>query len=121
MNPTLVTSLDEVIINVNQFNSDLKNNTEITTQLSQFRHWYYIPSIDMFGPSKYIGYKEMNTSRYNRGKSKTGIDTEKGLKQWFKLIDADSSESTKLKMKLENLLGEYNKRVNKAAKIHIPI
>jgi hypothetical protein len=53
------------------------------TQLTQFKHWYYISDLDAFGPSKYIGYKDMNTSRYARGRHKTGVDTEKVLRQWF--------------------------------------
>lgn len=40
----LVTSLEEVLENVKQFNEDLKNKTDIITQLSQFRHWYFISS-----------------------------------------------------------------------------
>ena len=35
-----------------------------------FRHWYYIPTINAFGPSKYIGYKNMNIEEYDRGKEK---------------------------------------------------
>lgn len=48
-----------------------------------FRQWYYIPELNVFGPSKYIGYKNMNTSKYDRGKRKTGVGTEKILKEWF--------------------------------------
>lgn len=77
----LVTSLKEVIENVKQFNKDLTENTDIVSQLTQFIHWYYIPSMGAFGPSKYIGYKNMNTSKYDRGKRKTGVGTEKILKE----------------------------------------
>jgi hypothetical protein len=55
-----------------------------------FKHWYYIPEIDLFGPSKFIGYENMNTSKYNRGRGKTDVDTEKVLKIWFKQIPRDS-------------------------------
>lgn len=79
----LVTSVNEVLENIIQFNKDLKQETDIISQLSQFRHWYYIPQLDLFGPSKYIGYCKMNTEKYNRGSNKTGVDTEKVLKQWF--------------------------------------
>lgn len=42
----LIISLKEVVDNVKQFNQDLTDNTEIVSQLTQFKHWYYIPSFD---------------------------------------------------------------------------
>ncbi|RAK14862.1 hypothetical protein B0I26_12917 [Anoxybacillus vitaminiphilus] len=100
MEAVLVSTLEEVIANVKQFNQDIEDELEIVQQLTQFKHWYYIPSLDAFEPSKYIGYKEMNTARYNRGKGKTGIDTEKVLKQWFVKLPKESVQSQELMEKL---------------------
>lgn len=119
MEAVLVLSLEEIVRNVEQFNRDLLEETDIVTQLTQFKHWYYIPSVNAFGPSKYIGYKEMNTTRYARGKGKTGVDTEKILKQWFVKLSKESKQSQELMEELANLLDKYNKKVRSNAFIHV--
>ncbi|MEC5425869.1 hypothetical protein QGM71_20655 [Virgibacillus sp. C22-A2] len=120
MEATLVTSLDEVVDNVKQFNQDLQDGLDVITQLSMFKHWYYIPNIDMFGPSKYIGYKNMNTLKYDRGKAKTGVDTEKVLKRWFKDLSNGSDVEKEFKIQLIELLETYDMRLRSNACIHLP-
>jgi hypothetical protein len=115
----LVTSLEEVRNNVKQFNLDLKAQTDIVNQLTQFKHWYYIPSLDAFGPSKYIGYKDMNTERYDRGRSKTGVDTERELKQWFIKLPKESEKSKEFMAELERLFFTFDKRPRSNAFIHV--
>ncbi|MBB5174545.1 hypothetical protein [Texcoconibacillus texcoconensis] len=115
----LVTSYDQVVQNVQQFNADLENETDIVTQLTQFTHWYYFPELDMYGPSKFIGYQNMNTSRYARGKGKTGVHTEEQLKQWFEKLPKESEQAQNLLDDLSNRLSVYEKRVRSNAQIHI--
>jgi hypothetical protein len=115
----LIISLKEVVDNIKQFNQDLTDNTEIVSQLTQFKHWYYIPSLDAFGPSKYIGYKNMNTSRYDRGKRKTGVDTEKILKEWFIKLPLESVKSQELMNELCQLVEAHGKNVRSNAYIHV--
>ena len=115
----LIASLEEVVENVIQFNKDLENQTDIVTQLSMFRHWYYIPSINAFGPSKYIGYKNMNVEKYDRGKRKTGVDTEKELKKWFVKLSVESMKSQELMDELHKLLEKQDKKVRRNANIHV--
>ncbi|MEC1526243.1 hypothetical protein P9D43_30200 [Neobacillus niacini] len=92
----LVTSLKEVVDNITKFNKDLEDNTEIISQLTMFRHWYYIPELNVLGPSKYIGYKNMNTSKYDRVKRKTGVDTKKILKEGFIKLPVESKKGQKI-------------------------
>ncbi|MGG3916004.1 hypothetical protein [Rossellomorea vietnamensis] len=115
----LVTSLQEVIYNIEQFNKDLMEETDILTQLTQFKHWYHMPANNSFGPSKYIGYKDMNTTKYARGENKTGVDTEKILKQWFIKLPSESKKSQVLMEELSELLGLYGKRIRSNAFIHV--
>lgn len=115
----LVISVDEVFENIIQFNKDIEQETEIISQLSQFIHWYYVPELDLFAPSKYIGYSYMNTKKYNRGFNKTGVDTEKVLKQWFIKLDNSSEKSLMLMNKLSDLLELYNKKTRSNAVIHV--
>ena len=109
---------DEVVANVRQFNSDLEAKTDIVTQLSQFRHWYYVPNAG-FGPSKFIGYKNMNTAKYRRGEDKDGRDTEVVLREWFRPLNEDSSQYKKLYPQLESLLLRYGKMPRSNAIIHV--
>lgn len=115
----LVISLEEVIENIVQFNKDLEQETDIITQLRQFKHWYYVPALDLFGPSKYIGYRKMNTDNYARGYNKTGVDTEKVLKQWFIKLSNSSEKGIKLMKQLKKLLDLYNKEPNAVVAVHI--
>ncbi|WP_017754965.1 hypothetical protein [Calidifontibacillus oryziterrae] len=119
MEAELVTKLDEVIENVKQFNKDLAAGEDVISQLTMFKHWYYLEELDLFGPSKYVGYKNMNTSRYDRGKGKTGVDTEAVLKQWFRKLENGSEEEQKLMVKLMNLVEGYHKRVRSNAFVHV--
>lgn len=115
----LVIYIDEVLENMVQFNKDLEQEAEIISQLSQFKHWYYVPELDLLAPSKYIGYSNMNTKKYNRGFNKTGVDTEKVLKQWFIKLHNSSEKSIMLMNKLDNLLEPYNKKARSNAVVHI--
>ncbi|MCL9637515.1 HNH endonuclease [Bacillus zanthoxyli] len=112
----LVENLDEVKENVVQFNKDLKHNEEIRRRFfSRFRQWYYIKELDMFAPSKYIGYKNMNALKYNN-KDGTGADgrkTEAVLRKWFEKKDAP-----KLLEELRDRMDIYGKvKIN--SEIHI--
>jgi len=50
--PPRVQNLEEVIANVVEFNRVLPNSDNYTYRVfSQFKDWYYIPSLDLFGPS----------------------------------------------------------------------
>jgi hypothetical protein len=116
----LVARVDEVIENVHQFNLDLEARTEIINQLSQFKHWYHIPSLDSFGPSKYIGYKGMNTSRYRRGRDKDGRRTEAILRKWFVALPGGSRRWQEMFGRVEQLLLRHGKKPNKNVRIHVP-
>jgi hypothetical protein len=116
----LVTEYAEVKQNVRQFNQDLEANAPITEQLSQFIHWYFIPELDQFGPSKFIGYKMMTSDRYNRGSEKDGRTTERALRKWFEEISEADSRYGDLLNRLENLLEPHGKRLRSDFKIHVP-
>ncbi|MFS0596653.1 HNH endonuclease [Peribacillus frigoritolerans] len=112
----LVEDIDEVKKNMIQFNNDIKENEEMRRRfLSHFRQWYYIREIDTFAPSKFIGYKKMNATRYNN-KDGTGADgrkTEVELRRWFV-----KKEVPLLHRELQGRFGEYG-RIKESSEIHI--
>jgi hypothetical protein len=115
----LVSDLLEVGENIVQFNADLDNETVIIEQLSQFYRWYYIEGLDMFGPSKYIGFKQMSTERYARGQGKNSGDSTEVLLKWFRPLSPGSNEEVELRKKLEARLADFKKELNKATTIHV--
>ncbi len=115
-----VSTYDDVVKNVQQFNADLHATQDIVTQLSMFRHWYYIPELDAFGPSKYVGYKDMNAERYGRGKDKDGRDTEVVLRRWFTTLTEQDMRWQRLARQLEHLLLRYDRRPNRNVRMHVP-
>lgn len=123
----LVTSYDQVVANVVQYNRELDLSEDVVTQVAQTQHWYYIPTFDMFGPSKYIGYKDMNCSFYNRGHRltgqvvrKSGFDTEPRLSLWFRELQPTDPLLPKLQFKLESRMASLGKHLRKSYVIHVP-
>ncbi|WP_223553217.1 HNH endonuclease [Lysinibacillus sphaericus] len=113
---SLVEDLKEIKQNMIQFNKDIKENEEMRRRFfSHFRQWYYIKELDMFAPSKYIGYKNMNALKYNN-KDGTGADgrkTEAVLGKWF-----EKKDIPELLEELQEKMNGYG-RVKINSEIHI--
>jgi len=116
----LVESYIDVVLNVQQFNYDLNFYPELQQQLNQFRSWYYIPELDMFGPSKFVGYDLMNAIEYERGRDKDGEATERVLRKFFRRIPRSHPDRKSLESKLFELCSRYDKRPNRSFRINIP-
>lgn len=116
----LIDSYDYVVDNVREFNFDLRFRADLQDQLSQFRSWYYIPELDMFGPSKFVGYKYMTGIEYDRGYNKDGEATERVLRKFFRRIPRSHPDRRRLESELFELCSRYGKRPNKAFRINIP-
>ena len=122
----LVDAYQQVVANVKQYNADLDNGEDVVTQVRQVKHWYYIPELGMFGPSKYVGYKDMTSSFYNRGHrlpgqtvKKDGRDTEPRLSMWFRKLHEDEM-ANRLRGQLNNRLATLGRSAQMSCWIHIP-
>lgn len=115
---------DEIIENFESFNSSIKTSPSVARdRLSSFYHWYYLPSDEIFAPSKFLGYKGMTLSRYE-GEG-TGAETQKALNPYFIKLDRESTEYDSLLTKLEAFLESMGKKISKrttsgSGGIHIP-
>ena len=116
----LVESYYDVLDNVLQFNFDLKFDAELQQKLNQFKSWYYVPDIDMFGPSTFVGYKDMNVTEFKWGNTKDGEETEHMLRKFFRPIQRSHPKRRSLESELFELCSRYGKRPNKAFRINIP-
>ncbi|SDL52803.1 hypothetical protein [Halarsenatibacter silvermanii] len=116
----LVENIEEVRENLKRFEAAFNNGrTEITKKLSQFKRWYYDEKLDIFGPSKFIGYKEMQAEIYdNIYKNIDGRETEQLLEEFSREIE-DEEKRKELLMELESRLSSYDKKINKTASVRI--
>jgi hypothetical protein len=78
--------------------------------------------LNLFGPSKFIGYKKNTAADYEKGTAyedwyMDGRDTEPVIKQWS--IEAEGADFQELKEKLSLLLEEYDKKLRSNAHIHL--
>jgi hypothetical protein len=105
---TLIESINEAVQNAEEFNRiKLDSNSKALKRFSQFFHWYYFSNLDIFAPSKFIGYKNTTIGDYvGEG---TGTDTQHVLSKWFTKVDRSSSEYAPLKTRLE----AYGRRLEK--------
>ena len=111
---------DEIKESVRAFNQGVSNTPELQSQLSYFRAWYYLPELNMVGPSKFIGYKGMTSDIYMTSNETDGRDTEPVLSRWFFVASEDSPEYSFVENMVENLLARYGKTLNRKARFNVP-
>jgi hypothetical protein len=93
----LVESLDQLIANVKEYQKEVERvsngGQRRRIMPSVVRDWYYIPSLGMVGPSRFIGYKGMTPDRYAKSPVNGG-ETERHLhaKGWFRQLGKEDSE-----------------------------
>jgi len=119
---TTIESYEEALKNAIAFNDALASSDVLRSRLSNFRHWYYFDEIDMFAPSKFIGYKDMNARTYeafsvsNQNKL-SGLESEEALRRIF--VEASGSAKDRLIEKLSALLSRYGKSMNAMGAVHV--
>lgn len=78
----LVTTLDQVKQNLNQYNLELQNG-EMTLSTNRVRQWFYSMELDLFGPSRYIGYQDITIQKHQQALHLDGGETNNALSKWF--------------------------------------
>ena len=128
----LVGSYEEVVESTKAFNAGLIEDLRLQERLSDFKVWYYIREIDAVGPSKFIGYREMNADFYlaHAGKSdkrslpkSKGLDsgaTERRLKKWFRVTEPGTPEEKCVSDMVKALLGQWEKKPKKGSRYNVP-
>jgi len=113
----VIETFDQLVENIKRFNVDLlENDSDFIRFLSQYRQWYYLDELDLFGPSKFIGYRKMTAEKYKnkKGKGADGRATEAVISKWF--VEVENEE---LMDKLERLLSKFGKKPSKLAKLNV--
>ena len=115
----LVENYEDIIQNYKEFHNNI--DEEIIRKLSFFRHWYYLEEMDLFAPSKFIGYKDMTVEGYKIGTNPEhgymdGRETVPKMKRWFRLVTDE--EFDVYYEKLEDFLSQYDKKPNKKLQLY---
>ncbi|MBO1626146.1 hypothetical protein [Bacillus arachidis] len=82
----LVTNIEQVKRNIIQYNKELQEN-KMTIRPNFIQQWYYIMELDMFGPSRYIGYQNVDILQYRDCHNLDGGKTTYAMKKWFDLYE----------------------------------
>jgi hypothetical protein len=120
MSWSTVDGYNDVIETVRAFNKGLEEGEDLGTLLSYFRAWYYIPELDAVGPSKFIGYRDMTAGEYMRSEGLDGRVTEPVLRRWFDVLEDDTPELAYVRGKVEQLLRQHKKSLNRAVRLNAP-
>ncbi len=118
------TSATQVISAIENFGHDVPNNKALQARLSFARAWYAVKSQTgswMFGPSKFIGYSDMNAAKYlaTSDKGLDGRKTEAILQQWFTEIPTSEDLHHELKSALFDYLSQFGKVPSTKTRISI--
>lgn len=117
---TLSENYEDVVEAVRAFNRGLGAGHNLEYQLSYFRAWYYIPELDMVGPSKFIGYKGMTAEAYMNSTELDGKVTEPILSRWFDVLLPGTPEGNYVRSLVDRLLSRYKKVINRKARFLAP-
>jgi len=111
---------EDVVETVRAFNQGLTQGHGLENQLSYFRAWYYVPELDMVGPSKFIGYRKMTAEAYMNSTELDGKVTEPILSRWFDILLPGTPEGNYVKSLVDRLISRYNKIINRKARFLAP-
>jgi uncharacterized protein (DUF433 family) len=120
---SVVGSAAEAEGNVSAFESQLRSNLALQARLGTFKAWYAVEvegGSVMLGPSKFVGYRNVDASTYVRdsggGGSLHGHQTEGVLSRWFAPVPAGSALHRRLLRELKAMFAPYGRQPNRATR-----
>lgn len=122
--PVLITNKAQALDNIHRFKEELDHSNGLQSRLAYVRAWYTGFENDgsySFGPSKFIGYRDLSADEYLDGDGLDGRQTEHRLGQWFEEVGPDHILYEPLQTQLHDFLANYGKAPSTAMRINIPI
>lgn len=121
----IVSNPESSIAGITRFYDTIEANPNhpIVDKLTRFRAWYATKKPDgrwIFGPSKFIGYKDITPDEYvaHKGQGMDGRQTENALQKWFQEVP-DGDLYDELEDALHDFLARFDKRPSNAHRISI--
>lgn len=122
--PVLISNKAQALDNIHRFQKEVDRSKKLQARLAYARAWYTGFEEDgsyCFGPSKFIGYRNLSAEDYLPGDGLDGRLTEHRLAQWFTEIDPSHILYEPLHDELQEFLASYGKTPSSAMRINIPI
>jgi hypothetical protein len=121
----LVFNRQQAVKNIRRYNVDLMNFARLRDLMPTHRDWYYIPELNAFGPSKFVGFVDMTGSRYSNPDAEGGVRfdggrTQKALSNLFAPVPEGSAESGRLRDLLEQLFNGHGKTPRSNSRFYLP-
>lgn len=134
--PAFVTNDEDVIQNIVNFNKEAQIYkqsdcslaiTRMIDNMSHYRAWYCFLDEEtdqyLFGPSKYVGYKDMSAEIYNKYNYERaqldGRKTEIALANWYERVEAGHPDHKDLFGKLNDFCASFGKAPNSLCRINV--
>lgn len=123
----MVTSLEEVVDNIDKYQTAVRDKEEMRRRVAMVWSWYAVKDPHSggwkFAPSKFIGYHDPSAKRYLAESGTDGdLDgriTERILSQWFAPPDANSKLARELAEALRSFLAGFGKTPGARARINV--
>jgi hypothetical protein len=118
----IVATPAQVIANIKRFPSELDKSVDLQSRLAYARAWYAHRHENgdwHFGPSKFIGYRNMTAAEYLNEDPRDGRQTERKLATWFAELDEDDPLHDELSDQLTTFLAKYGKAPSTATRISV--
>ena len=121
----LINSLDQAVVNISNYQTEIQKNPRLAELMTQVHAWYAVRSDDstwLFAPSKFVGYAGNVAETYLSGADvRDGGRTEAVLKSWFDVVPP----ATRRRTELDDALRKFLKRFGhlgprKGARICVP-
>jgi uncharacterized protein (DUF433 family) len=119
----VVISLDEVIENIRTYSQSVASHTGLVARIKQHPAWYAVKDEFgrwMFGPSKFVGYREANPKAYLASYSrKDGKETEPALSEWFVQVDPETVLGRELRDEFVRFAERFGKTPNRRWRVSV--
>jgi hypothetical protein len=117
----MISSPSEAVANIFKFETEVESSIDLQGRLAYARSWYAVKFDDgkwRFGPSKFVGYQDMNAKTYLEAAENNESDgrrTEAQLQAYF----IDWGTSDELNAALVSFLAKFGKKPSTKARISI--
>lgn len=127
MKPRTVTSIEEVIENIDNYQKAIQRNGKMQARVARVWSWYAVKDSTSgawkFAPSKFVGYPHASAERYLEGSGPHGeLDgrlTERVLSEWFMVLEQGSRRERELIEALRTFLAGFGKAPGARARINV--
>jgi uncharacterized protein (DUF433 family) len=120
----VIISLEEAIANIETYSTSLTGNPGLVARMKQHPAWYAVRDKAgrwMFGPSKFIGYRQADPKIYLSSYSrKDGKETEPALSAWFVQVDPESVLGRELRQEFVCFAEIHGKAPHRHWRVSVP-